>query len=108
MGAKVSKRTSEAPKSGPKSEIVKKRPHGSNSITDEQMVAFQAWLESWLAKHCETKGVRWSQRAVGERLGITQNKVSKWQGDKLRPGLPALIHLYKVTGVHIERMLGVE
>ena len=49
-----------------------------------------------------------SQEALGERLGVSRQAVSKWEADAAIPELENLIAMSRVFGVSIGELLGVE
>lgn len=49
-----------------------------------------------------------SQEALGERLGVSRQAVSKWEGDAAVPELENLIAMSRIFGVTIGALLGVE
>lgn len=105
----VSTAAGKADSSPPQSKHAAKRKHGAGTISDQQMRAFQLFLEKWIELHCtDREGNPWPQRAIAQSLGITQNEVTRWLSDKARPGLPRAIHLYHRTRTTIERMFGLE
>lgn len=49
-----------------------------------------------------------SQEALGERLGVSRQAVSKWEADAAVPELENLIAMSRIFGVTIGALLGVE
>ena len=49
-----------------------------------------------------------SQEALGERLNVSRQAVSKWEADAAIPELEKLIAMSRVFGVSIGELLGVE
>ena len=49
-----------------------------------------------------------SQEALGERLGVSRQAVSKWESDAAVPELENLIAMSRIFGVTIGALLGVE
>ena len=49
-----------------------------------------------------------SQEALGERLGVSRQAVSKWEADAAVPELESLIAMSRIFGVTIGALLGVE
>lgn len=86
---------------------LKKPPRPDKSISPREMAYFQRFLERWVLDHCIDKlGQKWPQRAIAEKLGITQNELSAWMNDKARPGIARLVKLRAATGTSIDEMLG--
>jgi len=49
-----------------------------------------------------------SQEGLGERLGVSRQAVSKWEGDNGIPELDTLIAMSRIFGITIGQLLGVE
>lgn len=49
-----------------------------------------------------------SQEALGERLGVSRQAVSKWEADAAVPELENLIAMSRIFGITIGALLGVE
>ena len=49
-----------------------------------------------------------SQEALGERLGVSRQAVSKWEADAAIPELENLIAMSRIFGVTVGCLLGVE
>ena len=54
------------------------------------------------------RGAGLSQEALGERLGVSRQAVSKWEADAAVPELESLIAMSRIFGVTIGALLGVE
>lgn len=54
------------------------------------------------------KGIGLSQEELGERMGVSRQAVSKWEGDQTIPELDKLIGLSKLFGLPVGQLLGVE
>lgn len=54
------------------------------------------------------KGMGFSQEELGERMGVSRQAISKWEGDQTIPELDKLIALSKLFGLPIGQLLGVE
>ena len=54
------------------------------------------------------KGLRLSQEELGERMGVSRQAISKWEGDQAIPELDKLIALSKLFGLTVGQLLGVE
>lgn len=54
------------------------------------------------------KAVELSQEALGERLGVSRQAVSKWEADAAIPELENLIAMSRIFGVTVGCLLGVE
>ena len=54
------------------------------------------------------KGLGLSQEALGERMGVSRQAISKWEGDQTIPELDKLISLSKLFGLTVGQLLGVE
>lgn len=49
-----------------------------------------------------------SQEELGERMGVSRQAISKWEGDQAIPELDNLIALSKLFGLTVGQLLGVE
>lgn len=49
-----------------------------------------------------------SQEALGERLGVSRQAISKWEGDAAVPELEKLIALSRLFGIPLGALLGIE
>ena len=49
-----------------------------------------------------------SQEGLGERLGVSRQAVSKWEGDNGIPELDTLIAMSRIFGITVGQLLGVE
>lgn len=49
-----------------------------------------------------------SQEELGERMGVSRQAISKWEGDQAIPELDKLIALSKLFGLTVGQLLGVE
>lgn len=49
-----------------------------------------------------------SQEELGERMGVSRQAISKWEGDQTVPELDNLIALSKLFGLTVGQLLGVE
>ena len=56
----------------------------------------------------ERRSAGLSQEALGERLGVSRQAVSKWEADAAVPELESLIAMSRIFGVTIGALLGVE
>lgn len=54
------------------------------------------------------KGLGLSQEELGERMGVSRQAISKWEGDQTIPELDKLIALSKLFGLTVGQLLGVE
>ena len=54
------------------------------------------------------KGLDLSQEGLGERMGVSRQAISKWEGDQTIPELDKLIALSKLFGLTVGQLLGVE
>lgn len=54
------------------------------------------------------KGLSLSQEELGERMGVSRQAISKWEGDQTIPELDNLIALSKLFGLTVGQLLGVE
>ena len=54
------------------------------------------------------KGLNLSQEELGERMGVSRQAISKWEGDQTIPELDKLIALSKLFGLTLGQLLGVE
>ena len=54
------------------------------------------------------KALGLSQEELGERLGISRQAISKWEGDQTIPELDKLIALSRLFGLTVGQLLGVE
>ena len=54
------------------------------------------------------KGLGFSQEELGERMGVSRQAISKWEGDQTIPELDKLIALSKLFGLTVGQLLGVE
>jgi len=54
------------------------------------------------------KGLGLSQEELGERMGVSRQAISKWEGDQATPELDKLIGLSKLFGLPVGQLLGVE
>lgn len=54
------------------------------------------------------KGLGLSQEELGERVGVSRQAISKWEGDLTIPELDNLIALSKLFGLTVGQLLGVE
>lgn len=54
------------------------------------------------------KGLGLSQEDLGERMGVSRQAISKWEGDQTIPELDKLIALSKLFGLTVGQLLGVE
>ena len=54
------------------------------------------------------KGLGLSQEELGERIGVSRQAISKWEGDQTIPELDKLIALSKLFGLTVGQLLGVE
>ena len=54
------------------------------------------------------KGSGFSQEELGERMGVSRQAISKWEGDQTIPELDNLIALAKLFGLTVGQLLGVE
>ena len=49
-----------------------------------------------------------SQEALGERLGVSRQSISKWESDAALPDIAKLVQLSRLYGVTVGALLGVE
>lgn len=49
-----------------------------------------------------------SQEVLGERLGVSRQAISKWEGDAAVPELEKLIALSRLFGIPLGALLGIE
>ena len=54
------------------------------------------------------KGLGLSQEELGERMGVSRQAISKWEGDQTIPELDNLIALSRLFGLTVGQLLGVE
>lgn len=54
------------------------------------------------------KNMGFSQEELGERMGVSRQAISKWEGDQTTPELDKLIALSKLFGLTVGQLLGVE
>lgn len=54
------------------------------------------------------RGLGLSQEELGERMGVSRQAISKWEGDQTIPELDKLIALSKLFGLTVGQLLGVE
>ena len=54
------------------------------------------------------KGLNLSQEELGERMRVSRQAISKWEGDQTIPELDKLIALSKLFGLTVGQLLGVE
>lgn len=54
------------------------------------------------------KGLNLSQEELGEKMGVSRQAISKWEGDQTIPELDKLIALSKLFGLTVGQLLGVE
>ena len=54
------------------------------------------------------KGLSLSQEELGEKMGVSRQAISKWEGDQTIPELDKLIALSKLFGLTVGQLLGVE
>ncbi len=54
------------------------------------------------------KNMQLSQEELGERMGVSRQAISKWEGDQTIPELDKLIALSKLFGLTVGQLLGVE
>lgn len=54
------------------------------------------------------KGLDLSQEELGEKMGVSRQAISKWEGDQTIPELDKLIALSKLFGLTVGQLLGVE
>ena len=54
------------------------------------------------------KGLGLSQEELGEKMGVSRQAISKWEGDQTIPELDKLISLSKLFGLTVGQLLGVE
>lgn len=54
------------------------------------------------------KGLGLSQEALGERMGVSRQAISKWEGDQTIPELDKLIALSSLFDLTVGQLLGVE
>ena len=54
------------------------------------------------------KGLGLSQEELGERMGVSRQAISKWEGDQTIPELDNLIALSRLFGLTMGQLLGVE
>ena len=54
------------------------------------------------------KGLGLSQEELGEKMGVSRQAISKWEGDQTIPELDKLIALSKLFGLTVGQLLGVE
>lgn len=54
------------------------------------------------------KGLSLSQEELGEKMGVSRQAISKWEGDQTIPELDKLISLSKLFGLTVGQLLGVE
>lgn len=54
------------------------------------------------------KGLNLSQEELGERMGVSRQAISKWEGDQTIPELDKLIALSKLFGLTVGQLLGME
>lgn len=54
------------------------------------------------------RGLNLSQEELGERMGVSRQAISKWEGDQTIPELDNLIALSKLFGLAVGQLLGVE
>ena len=54
------------------------------------------------------KGLNLSQEELGERMGVSRQAISKWEGDQTIPELDNLIALSRLFGLTVGQLLGVE
>ena len=53
------------------------------------------------------KGLGLSQEELGEKMGVSRQAISKWEGDQTIPELDKLISLSKLFGLTVGQLLGV-
>ena len=54
------------------------------------------------------RGLNLSQEELGERMGVSRQAISKWEGDQTIPELDKLIALSKLFGLTVGQLLGGE
>ena len=54
------------------------------------------------------KSFSFSQEELGEKMGVSRQAISKWEGDQTIPELDKLIALSKLFGLTVGQLLGVE
>lgn len=54
------------------------------------------------------RGLNLSQEELGEKMGVSRQAISKWEGDQTIPELDNLITLSKLFGLTVGQLLGVE
>lgn len=54
------------------------------------------------------RGLNLSQEELGEKMGVSRQAISKWEGDQTIPELDKLIALSKLFGLTVGQLLGVE
>lgn len=54
------------------------------------------------------KGAGLSQEALGEKLGVTRQSISKWESDQAQPELDKLIAMSRLFDLTVGELLGVE
>lgn len=54
------------------------------------------------------RGLNLSQEELGEKMGLSRQAISKWEGDQTIPELDNLIALSKLFGLTVGQLLGVE
>lgn len=54
------------------------------------------------------KGMGLSQEELGEKMGVSRQAISKWEGDQTIPELDKLIALSRLFGLTVGQLLGVE
>lgn len=54
------------------------------------------------------RGLNLSQEELGEKMGVSRQAISKWEGDQTIPELDNLIALSKLFGLTVGQLLGVE
>ena len=54
------------------------------------------------------KSFSFSQEELGEKMGVSRQSISKWEGDQTIPELDKLIALSKLFGLTVGQLLGVE
>ena len=54
------------------------------------------------------KGLNLSQEELGEKMGVSRQAISKWEGDQTIPELDNLISLSRLFGLTVGQLLGVE
>lgn len=48
----------------------------------------------------------WSQEELAERLGVSRQSVSKWEGEQSQPDLPRVVEMSRIFGVSTDCLLG--